>query len=97
MGGRLSESRGRLNYEIGKMKKIPEENRLNRKAPQKRFLRGYSVPEYKKRLLLGGCGFTGAHFEAFFAENAAALFGSFFKLLSHMWRELLAEGACAVN
>ena len=54
----------------------------NRKAPQKRVLRGYSVPDRKKQLLLGS-GFAGAHFEPFFTAVAALLLGAFFKLLSH--------------
>jgi hypothetical protein len=40
-----------------------------------------------EELFLRG-GFAGAHFEAFLAENAAALFGSFFKLLSHSGESL---------
>lgn len=73
-----------MNYEIGKMEK-GFGNPLNRKAPQKRVLRGYSVPEGRKCLLLTGSGggFAGTHFEAFFAKYTAALFGAFFKLLSH--------------
>jgi hypothetical protein len=54
---------------------------LNRKAPQKRVLRGCSaLGRQKKRLLLAGSGsgFAGTHFEAFFAKYTAALFGSFF-------------------
>jgi len=53
----------------------------------------------KEELLLacGGSGFAGTHFEAFFAKYTAALFGSFFELLSHMWGELVTEGAGAVN
>ncbi len=69
-----------MNYEIGKMKKGLD-TPLNRKAPQKRVLRGRSVSERsRKRLLLtGGNGsFAGTHFEAFFAKYTAALFGSFF-------------------
>jgi hypothetical protein len=41
----------------------------------------------EKWLLLGG-GFASTRFEAFLAENAAALFGSFFKLLSHSGESL---------
>jgi len=66
---------------------------MNRKAPQKQVLRGYSTPERKKRLLLGG-GFAGAFFEAFLAENAATLFGSFFKLLSHRGRACNRRRRC---
>jgi hypothetical protein len=44
--------------------------------------------EAQKRLLLGGGGFASTQLEAFFAENATALFGSFFKLLSHSGESL---------
>lgn len=86
-----------MNYEMGKMKMVSGGIRLNRKAPQRRFLRGYSVQIARSRLLLGSSGFAGTHFEAFFAKYTAALFGSFFKLLSHKWGELVAEGTDAVN
>ncbi len=42
----------------------------------------------EKWLLLLGGGFASTHFEAFLAENAAALFGSFFKLLTHSGESL---------
>jgi len=61
---------------------------IKQKSPAERVLRGCSVPKAGSGLLLGGGGFAGPHFEAFLAENAAALFGSFFKLLSHSGESL---------
>jgi len=48
----------------------------------------FSSRSRKKLLLLGSCSFASADFQAFFAKYTAALFGAFFKLLSHSGESL---------